>query len=538
MPGYINNLHKDADVVVISGAVFVRTNNDQVIFGEKTFTANIRADTVTGYFNDLFIDGWSLTGATGNTIQKVEYAPSYDFEGTEPVVKNLLSLDSGGAAWLSVHNPNASGDVHTVTLDSIAVGVVGFTVNGNVVSVTSVLNDDIGNAADLTVALNALALAGTTFTSTEEINEIQTITLSSIAAGDVSVTVNATWTPTITSTAAGDDVDAVALAAELDALGINNATFLANNAVITVSAPDGTVVLTDGTSTGGGTVSFATVPPASGAEITIVSPLNFITLTAPVASGGGTVTLGAASSAPAFLWKTIGGTTTSGGGGSTDPSAPGAGSITISGYGDVGDGVGAGTGYKNAPALDFEIGPNSLEMIRPIGENPRVRIGTHIKASSHELIINWDIPEGFKKGKVPFPAGFVVSGENMNPEDYVPPTIFTQLVWTGAGNDVPTYNSIVREISHTGFTVELSAETEEPYHSMNILVKTNKSVDVVAIPELPEGWDWYILTQAELNALNALNQLDPNTVYYTTDTNRMYILNQNGELVYYQGQPV
>jgi hypothetical protein len=222
-----------------------------------------------------------------------------------------------------------------------------------------------------------------------------------------------------------------------------------------------------------------------------------------------------------YLWKKVGGV----GGGATTVSSEG---ITLSG---VGDGVGSGTGYIDSLFLDIETDPNGLELIRLPGKNPTLQLSKQISQSSNELIIEWDIPVGFRKGVVEFPSSFNIPSDTS-------PTVFTQFI--AYGDPTPSYLTTISNISNVGFTLEMSAEVSEAGQSLNILVKTNEPLPLVGVPELPTGWDWFIVdTEAELISSNQSGQLDYNSIYYVKDMNRMYILSsETGELVYYQGSPL
>ena len=225
-----------------------------------------------------------------------------------------------------------------------------------------------------------------------------------------------------------------------------------------------------------------------------------------------------------YLWKKIGGSSVVGDGGG----AGGGGGLTLSG---VGDGVGSGVGYIDSLFLDIETDPNGLELVKPPGKNPTVKLSDQLAQASNELVIMWTIPEGFRKGLVPFPDTFNVPANTT-------PTVFTQLI--ASGNPTPSYATTVSNVTSSGFELELSAQVNEPHQSMNILIKTNEPVEMVGIPELPVGWDWFVFdTEAEILGLYQLNQLIVNSIYYAKDTNRMYILSsETNELVYYQGSPV
>lgn len=222
-----------------------------------------------------------------------------------------------------------------------------------------------------------------------------------------------------------------------------------------------------------------------------------------------------------YIWSRVGGV----GGGSTTVESEG---ITISG---VGDGVGSGTGYIDSLFLNVETDPNGLELIKVPGGNPTIQLSNQISQATNELVITWEIPVGFRKGVVEFPDSFNIPSDSS-------PTVFTQLI--AFGDPTPSYLTTVSNITNDGFTLEMSAEVSEPGQSLNILIKTNEPLPMVGVPELPTGWDWFILeTEVELFALNQSNQLEFNSIYYVKDMNRMYILSsESGELVYYQGSPV
>ena len=222
-----------------------------------------------------------------------------------------------------------------------------------------------------------------------------------------------------------------------------------------------------------------------------------------------------------YIWSRVGGV----GGGSTTVESEG---ITISG---VGDGVGSGTGYIDSLFLNVETDPNGLELIKVTGGNPTNQLSNQISQATNELVITWEIPVGFRKGVVEFPDSFNIPSDSS-------PTVFTQLI--AFGDPTPSYLTTVSNITNNGFTLEMSAEVSEPGQSLNILIKTNEPLPMVGVPELPTGWDWFILeTEVELFALNQSNQLEFNSIYYVKDMNRMYILSsETGELVYYQGSPV
>lgn len=222
-----------------------------------------------------------------------------------------------------------------------------------------------------------------------------------------------------------------------------------------------------------------------------------------------------------YTWVPIGGTSAS------SSSAGSSNGITISG---VGVGVGSGDGYIDSAFLDIETDPLGLELEKIPGGNPTVRVSDQLSQASNELVIMWSIPQGFRKGRVPFPSTFNIPASTI-------PTIFTQLI--ASGNPTPSYATTISDVTHTGFDLELSAQVGEPHQSMNILIKTNQPLEMVGIPELPVGWDWNIVdTQQEIMDLHQLGQLIENVVYYTKNTNRMYILSSgSGDLVYYQGSP-
>lgn len=228
-----------------------------------------------------------------------------------------------------------------------------------------------------------------------------------------------------------------------------------------------------------------------------------------------------------YYWVQIGGGSSSAG------AASSSGGITISGVSGVGATVAAGAGeaYLDSSFLDVEIEPLGLTLSRLPGANPSLGVSDALSQSSNELVIMWTIPEGFQKGMVPFPSSFNIPSSTT-------PTIFTQFI--ASGDPTPSYITTVSDVTNTGFLLELSAQVGEPGQSMNILIKTNEPLEMVGVPSLPVGWDWFVLdTEQEIFDLLNFGQLLENSIYYSKDTNRMYILSSDtGELVYYQGNPV
>jgi hypothetical protein len=184
--------------------------------------------------------------------------------------------------------------------------------------------------------------------------------------------------------------------------------------------------------------------------------------------------------------------------------------ITFSG---IGAGVGSETGYVDSKYLNVETHKYGLELIEE-DSVPTVRASDMATRSSNELVIEWTIPSGFKKGALLFPDSYTGMLSS-------PPSVFTQLVTSGS-EPITTYTTSVSGITVSGFTLELSARSEGFWDRVDVLVKATEPTRAVAKPNLGSAYTWEELTKSELEAHSSQNTLIVNRIYYITDTNRMH----------------